>query len=228
MGSLACGFGSRCCEARIHDLGRVSGFSDDGQWWWDGRTWIATAQVVLPDLPKTEFEKSGRVELARKERLAGRGPFWRDTVVWGLIGLQSVNRRGFDDYRTWTLEQLTLATAYLLGPGEPLLAAEVSVFDLWDTWDRDLAVVVTAAHVIVFRIDSIEGQPRWIGLAGRAIDVKIEARTGVFGRFWPALEVTRRNARWLIQGFHGGEFNPDPVLDAWRQAVKHTARGEES
>jgi len=30
-------------------------FSDDGLWWWDGTTWIATAQIVLPHLPLTEF-----------------------------------------------------------------------------------------------------------------------------------------------------------------------------
>jgi hypothetical protein len=28
------------------------------------------------------------------------------------------------DYRSWTLEQLALATAYLLGPDEPMLAGE--------------------------------------------------------------------------------------------------------
>ena len=204
----------------------MSGFSDDGQWWWDGATWVATAQVVLPDLPKTEFEKSGRVELARNARLAGRGPFWRESLVWGLIGLNTFNRRGFDDYRTWTQEQVALATTYLLGPDEPLVAAEVSVYDLWDAWSRDLAIAVTAAHVIVFRIDSVDGQPRWVGLAGRAADVKIETHRGLFQRFWPVLLVTRRKALWQINGFHGGEFNPDPVLDAWQQAVKRTVRGE--
>lgn len=185
-------------------------------------TWVATAQVVIPDLPKTEFEKSGRLQPARADRMKGRWPFWRDSFVWGFIGLSSFNRNGFPEYRTWTIEQLALATAYLLGPDEPLLAAEVSVYDVWDEWSRDLAVVVTAAHVLVFRIDSVDGQPRWIGLAGRATDVKIETRTGLYGRFWPGLEVTRRNAYWAIQGFHGGEFNPNPVLDAWRQAVKST------
>ena len=206
----------------------MSGFSDDGQWWWDGRTWVATAQVVLPDLPKTEFEKSGGVELARKARLAGRGRFWRESVLWGLIGVSPVNRRGFDDYRTWTLEQVALATTYLLGSDEPLVAAEVSVYDLWDAWSRDLAIAVTAAHVIVFRIDSVDGQPRWVGLAGRAADVNIKTYPGLLKRFWPTLVVTRRNAKWLIQGFHGGKFNPGPVLKAWRQAVKHTERGEGS
>jgi len=200
----------------------VSGFSDDGQWWWDGARWVATAQLVLPDLPKTEFEKSGRLELARADMSKGRRRFWPDVVLWGFVGLTPTNRNGAGEYRIWSIEQLTLATAYLLGPDEPLVAAEVSVFDVWDAWSRSLAVVVTGAHVLVFRFDSVEGQPRWIGLAGRATDVKIEARTGFFGRQWPALVVTCRSGRWLIQGFHGGEFNPNPVLDAWRQAVKNT------
>jgi hypothetical protein len=200
----------------------VSGFSDDGQWWWDGTRWVATTQVVLPDLPKTEFEKSGRLELARADMAKGRRRFWPDVVLWGFVGLTPTNRNGSREYRTWTIEQLALATAYLLGPDEPLLAAEVSVFDVLDAWSRNLAVVVTAAHVLVFRIDGVEGQPRWIALASRATDVKIEPRTGLFGRFWPALEVTRGYPRWTILGFRGEKFNPEPVLDTWRQAVKNT------
>jgi hypothetical protein len=204
----------------------VSGFSDDGQWWWTGATWIPTAQVVLPQLPMTEFEKSGRLELARADKAKGRPAFWRESILWGFVGLSAVNRNGFRDYRIWTIEQLALATAYLLGPDEPLLVGEVSVYDVWDAWARDLAVAVTAAHVLVFRIDSAEGQPRWIGLAARVTDVRIESRTGLYGRFWPALEVTGRTGRWTIQGFHGEKFNPDPVLDAWRQAANRTAKTE--
>jgi len=148
-------------------------------------------------------------------------PFWRDAVLWGFIGLSPTNRAGFGEYRTWTIEQLALATAYLLGPDEPLLAAEVSRFDVLDAWSRNLAVVVTAAHVLVFRFDSVEGQPRWIALARRATDVKIEPHTGVSGFFLPALEVIDRTARWMIQGFKGEKFNSESVLDAWRQAVKN-------
>ena len=138
-------------------------FSDDGRWWWDGRNWIATSQVVLPDLPATESDKTGSLELARAERQAGRRQFWGLTsLLLGLVGFSPVNRRGVRGYRTWTIEQLSVAIAYLLGPDEPLLAGEVSVSDAWDAWTRDLAVAVTAVHVIVFRIDSLDGQPRWI------------------------------------------------------------------
>jgi hypothetical protein len=173
----------------------------------------------------TEFERSGRLALARADLAKGRREFWRSAPLSGLIGLMPVNRHGFRDYRTWTIEQLSLATAYLLGPDEPMLAGELSVHDVWDAWARDLAVAVTAAHVLVFRIDSGEGQPRWIALAGRAPDVKMESRTGLFGRLWPALEIAGRNGRCTIHGFQG-EFNPHPVLDAWRQAVKDSVRTE--
>ena len=200
----------------------MSGFSDDGQWWWDGTTWVATAQVVLPQLPMTEFEKSGRLKLARADLAKGRRRFWASLLPFALIDLNTANTSGFREYRTWTIEQLALATTYVLGPNQPMLAGEVSAYDAWDGWMRDLAVAVTAAHVLVFRIDSLDGQPRWIALARRATDVKIEARTGLFGRFWPALEVTDRTARWTIQGLQGEKFNPDPVLDTWRQAVKNT------
>jgi hypothetical protein len=202
----------------------VSAFSDDGLWWWDGTAWVATAQVVLPDLPKTESEKSGRLELARADKEKGRRRFWLMSLVYGLVDLSTVNRQGFREYRTWTIEQLALATVYLLGPTEPMLAGEVSVHDVWDAWTRDLAVAVTAAHVLVFRIDFAEGQPRWIGLAGRATDVKVESRTGLFGWLWPAIEVTGRTGRWTIWGFKGAEFDPNPVLDAWRQAASGTVQ----
>jgi hypothetical protein len=177
---------------------------------------------VLPDLPKTEFEKSGRLELARADIAKGRRRFWPDSFLSAFVGLSATNRNGASEYRIWTIEQLALATTYLLGPDEPLLAAEVSVFDVVDAWSRNLAVVVTAAHVLVFQFDSLEGQPRQIAMAARAIDVKIEARTGLFGRFWPALEVSHGYPQWTILGFEGEKLDPEPVLDAWRQAVKNT------
>jgi len=40
-----------------------------------------------------------------------------------------------------------------------------------------LAVAVTAAHVLVFRMESLDDQPRWIALACRSVDVKIELVT---------------------------------------------------
>jgi hypothetical protein len=201
----------------------VSGFSEDGRWWWDGTTWVATAQVVLPELPMTEFERSGKLNLARADVAKGRRQFWTSGLLLTLINLMPANINGFREYRTWTIEQLALATAYLLGPDEPLLAGEVSAHDAWDAWTRDLAVAITGTHVLVFRIDSLDGQPRWIAMVGRANDVKIEARTGLHGYLWPALEISSWNGQLTIYGIKG-EFEPGPLLEAWRQAAKRTPK----
>jgi len=127
------------------------------------------------------------------------------------------------DYRSWKLEQLALATAYLLGPHEAMLAGETSLLDSQTTSrvTRDLAVAVTAAHVLVFGIDSLDGQPRWVALAGRPTDVKIELRSLVFGLF-PAIWISCANAQWRIRGTPS-VFKPEPVVEAWRQATTRMA-----
>jgi hypothetical protein len=210
----------------------VSGFSEDGQWWWDGATWVATAQVVIPQLPMTEFERSGKLETARRRRKNSQLLFWANgypPLAW-LTGsaLLIFGSRASRAYRAWTLEQLALATAYLLGPDEPMLAGEGGIliadqFDLPPLGRADLAVGVTAAHVLVFRIDSVDGQPRWIALAARSSDVKIEVlkgprttRNGI--EFGPDLAVSGWNGQWTIPG--ASWFKPDPVLEAWRQSTK--------
>lgn len=153
----------------------MSGFSDDCRWWWDGQRWLPTSEVVLPQLPPTEIELSGKLALARADLAKGRPGFWKHTLfLEGLLGFMPVNRRGLSEYRTWTMEQLALAAAYLLGPDEPMLAGEMSRHDVWDGWARNLAVAVTAAHVIVFRIDYLDGQPRWVGMAAPDPDVRLD------------------------------------------------------
>lgn len=205
----------------------MSGFSDDGRWWWDGTTWVATPQVVLPQLPPTEFEQTGQLKKMRDRRSKGRWLFWTFGLGFGLPAfLQSPSPDILPyarDYRLWTLEQLALATTYVLGPDEPMLAGETSIYDVGDSWTRGLAVAVTAAHVVVFRIDSVDGQPRWIVLVGRPTDVTIESRSRAFGFLWPALKVSGWNGQWTIRG-QPGIFKPEPVLDAWWQAVKGTGR----
>lgn len=208
----------------------VSGFSDDGQWWWDGATWVATGQVVLPQLPMTEFERSGKLDKARRRRKNGeRLDFARNfnPITWlPASALLVVGTLAGRDYRSWTLEQLALATAYLLGPDEPMLAGEggtliANRLDLGG-WRRDLVVAVTAAHVLVLRIDSVDGQPRWIALAARASDVRIEVlkrpritRDAVV--FGPDLVVSGSNGQCTIGS--SSWFKPDPVLEAWRRAT---------
>jgi hypothetical protein len=62
-------------------------------------------------------------------------------------------------------------------------ADETTMFgSFWlNTIKRDLAVVVTAVHVLVLRIDSVDGQPRWIALAAWACDVKVYLTNTGFG-----------------------------------------------
>lgn len=208
-------------------------FSDDGKWWWDGTTWVATAQVVLPQLPMTEFERSGKLEIARGRRKNSERLYWARTfppLDW-LTGsaLLVVGNRASRDYRTWTLEQLPLATTYLLGPDEPVLAGEGGTLaagqSLMPPLSRDLAVAVTAAHVLVFRIDSVDGQPRWIALAARCADVTIEVLRGMRSTsrgmvLNPDLLVSGWNGQWTIRG--SSWFNPDPVVEAWRQAANRS------
>ncbi len=196
----------------------MSGFSDDGQWWWDGTTWVATARLILPQLPPTEFELSGKLKVAREQRRSSQRLFWTFMLA---LGWDVRSTRAEHDFRLWTLQQLALATAYLLGPDEPMLAGEVSMHHIGDSFNRALAVAVTAAHVVVFRIDHPDGQPRWIVLAGRAADVRIEAHTGVFGLAWPALIVSGWSGRWTMLGL-SGVFKAKPVLEAWRKAAKGT------
>ena len=197
-------------------------FSDDGHWWWDGTTWIATAQVVLPQLPPTEFERSGKLKIARLRMRQAQPLLVVNTTVPPLalitgVPLIFVMWPAMRGYRSWMVEQLALATDFLLGPDEPMLAGEGTLMG-GDDLEPDLAVAVTAAHVLVFRIDSRGEQPRWIVLAGRPTDVKMELRTGPFG-LGSALIVSRGTCQWTIQG-QPGVFMPKPVFDAWRQANK--------
>jgi hypothetical protein len=200
-------------------------FSDDGQWWWDGTAWVATAQIVLPQLPPTKFEQSGKLGTARgRLRKAGWLNWQNDAgcaLDWiALIPQFLVMDPALRDYRSWTLEQMAATTAYLLGPNEPMLAGEATIMPpewVGDSSKRDLAVVVTAAHVLILRIDSLDGQPRWIVLVARPTDVKMEVRSWVAAGFrGNALTVSSGNAQWLIRGA-GGVWRPELVLDAWRK-----------
>ena len=176
---------------------------------------------MLPDLPPTNFERTGQLALARAEMRQGQRDFWKSVVPLALLYVSPQNVLGARGYRLWTLEQMELAAAYLLGPEEAMRAGEVGMYATWDYYGRNYSVAITTAHVLVFRIDALEGQPRWVVLAARAVDAKIEARTGWFGRMWPGLDVRGWNGRWTINGFEG--FDAEPVVEAWRQAVSSAA-----
>jgi len=197
--------------------------------------WIATSEVVLPNLPMPEFERSGKLNEARvrmRKRHELRKPRWGLTLSGGVpmpdygdagVRLMFVQHRVFRDYRLWTLEQLALATSHLLGPNEPMQAGETTMFSTY--WDgvvtRDFAVVVTASHVLVLRIDSLDGQPRWVSLAAHPRDVRIELHSGWLG-YGPTLRVSSQSGQWAIRGYQR-VFRPEPVLQAWHHAATANA-----
>jgi hypothetical protein len=186
----------------------------------------------------TEFESSGKLATARS-LMGGRNTLLGATMVEGialgssrfepLIGLPigllylERERRALREYRTWTLEQLALVAGVLLGPDEPMLAGETTLFRtlLAATVTRDYAVAVTAAHVLVLRFDFLDGQPRWVALAAHPSEVAIQLSSGPFG-YNPTLVVTRGNVRFAIRG-QSRIFEPEPVLNVWRKAASGAA-----
>jgi hypothetical protein len=209
----------------------MSGFSEDGQNWWDGARWIATSQVLIPDMP---IDSTDPREHMRRYRLIGKG-----IVVDGLldtVGLQSglglvlmfpflfLQRRVFGEYRQWMLEQLAQVTTYLLGDAEPMIAGEVSTYPsfLFGVINGGIALVVTANHVLVVSIDPTADRPRSVILVARPRDVRIEARgSGLFT--YPRLLVHHGPGAWAIQGTWR-LFRPEPVLAAWHQAMSQVSQ----
>jgi hypothetical protein len=136
-----------------------------------------------------------------------------------------VERDAFRRFRQWTLYQLAAATAYLLGPDEPMVAGETTLyrppsFLTVQATVRDFAVVVTAAHVLVLRFDRPDGQPRWVALAARASDVQIIA-SREFLHARPTIVVRRGSQSWTIQGM-ARVMQHVPLVAAWKAALVAT------
>lgn len=203
----------------------MSGFSEDGSWWWDGTTWVATSQVVIPDLPVSDQQG---IETMDAYRAVGKGAFWlglgeigTGSSYSGLILIPWLFFRGraMRPYRASMLTQVATATAYLLGEDEPMIAGEISVYpSVWGGLvSGNLAVSVTRAHVLVLVIDVSTNRVRWVVLAARSRDVNIAFRWGFLWGY-PTLLV-----------YHGGRVFPirgtwyvlqrEPVLKAWREAL---------
>lgn len=211
----------------------MSGFSEDGQWWWDGQAWIATSQVVIPDLgvapsPETsqamanrqKLHDAGNVTMAASLAAREANPIAFGVGLWFL----ATQVRAFRNLRLWTLQQLTSATTHLLGLGEPMVAGETSLYARGaglgflypDAFGRDLSIVVTAAHVLLLAFDSDAGQPRRVALAARAVDVVVEAPTPILSQ--PLIKVRRGPQTWWIRGTTR-VIQPKPVVAAWKAAV---------
>ena len=139
------------------------------------------------------------VRWARNRRLVGdanKWTLWQESVL--SLPFVFVERRAFRELRKWSLNQLASA-AY-----------------------RDLAVLVTAVHVLVLRFDRFDGQPRWVLLAARPQDVRLQAFGTVVG-VHTTIVVSRGNQRFAIKGT-ARIAQAEPVLAAWRLAVSGTAR----
>ena len=205
----------------------MSGFSDDCSWWWDGQTWVATSQVVIPDLPATEraTELESR---ARPHRLLDKAnlaayfvPFdgWslNSMLVWPWL---FTYRRGFRAYRELMLERLKSATTYLLGPDEPPLAAEVGMYSeivIGQVWGGN-AVVITAQHVLIIASDSAVGRPRRVLLASQPSQVRMQQHAGGILNAYPTIVVNAAGQFWSIKGMNG-IIQPKPVIAAWRSVA---------
>jgi hypothetical protein len=206
----------------------LSGFSEDGQWWWDGGQWTSSSQVVIPDLPGAGTDNAQRLIVRRDQFRDASHPGAWFILPAGISTIMAlpyliVERRFFHAYRLWALDLLSSATTYLLGPDEPLVAGELSLTTrfLGQNPIPDLSVVVTAAHVLVLRLDQRNGQPRGIALGARAGDVQVEAPTPVFSQ--PTIVVRHGTQSWSIQG-SPGVMRREPVVSAWKRALAATPR----
>jgi hypothetical protein len=203
----------------------VGAFSPDGQWWWDGANWVATSQIQL-SLPMTEFERSGRLQAAR--RLVKTRELLTIVGVVGVAGIIGilflpiflvvyyvVMIRLFKAYREWTLELLTLATAQLLGPDEPMVAGETTAFPpyrLWPGVQRDFAVAVTRAHVLMYWFGEYDSPACRVVWAARPEEVEMRVLSGLLGL--KRLAIGYAGRWWILRGIWRA-FEPEQVMTAW-------------
>ena len=202
-------------------------FSDDGQWWWDGHQWIATSQVVIPEFQAGNTNGLERMQqyrqLGRAEFVAGLAGMGSRTAASAsatlLVPFLVLQRPAFRAYRASLLDQVAAATTYLLGPDEPMVAGEVSVwlYPVAGIVSGDLALAVTRHHVLVLWINVSTGRPQRVALAARPRDVNIVFTWGFLWGY-PTLSVYQRPRVWPIRGAFG-ILQREPVLAAWRQAL---------
>jgi hypothetical protein len=203
----------------------VSGFSPDGEWWWDGNQWIRTLDIKLT--PETEFERSGKLKKARRLMasedwifiaiyLAGITILGIPVIVPLLIAYEVVLYRAFGLYRQWSLEVLGLATVELFNPPEPMVAGETTLWPngvLWPSTRRDYAVAVTKAHVVMYRFDHYDSPIARVVFVARSADVEMLKLQGVLRT---SIAVTHSGQRWFLPGLRW-VYQAEPVLEAWRK-----------
>lgn len=203
----------------------MGAFAPDGQWWWDGARWMPTAEIQL-NIPQTEFERSGRLQRARRlvtirEYLqivgyAGIGSIVGIPLVpIFLVAYYVVMIRLFKAYREWTLELLALATAQLLGPDEPMLAGETTAFPpyrLWPGVQRDFAVAATGAHVLMYWFSHYDCPACRVVFAATPDQVEMRVLKGLLGL--NRLAIGYGGRWWTLRGIWRA-FKPEHVVEAW-------------
>lgn len=165
-------------------------------------------------VPETEFERSGGRKGARRlvtiqEWIFG-GMYLVGITVIGLplvlilaIAHVIVQFRAFKAYRQWTLELLTLATAQLLDPDEPMLAGETTLWPpsrLWPSMRRNYAIAVTRAHVLLYRFDHHDSPAIRVVFAAGPTEVELLFIKGLTRL---SLAVTHAGQRWFLPGIRG-------------------------
>jgi len=226
------------CRGRDNET--VSGFSEDGQWWWDGQKWVVTEQVLIPDLglpgasdavqrtAKRYQRYNDSFSLANSVSVSPAPEIAKVAAAGGFAAYVFLHRRMYRAFRQLKLAQLAQAATYLLGPGESILAAEAGIYP-WLPLGRVsglLAVVLSEAHMLILASEEPLEPPRRVAMAAHPGEVQIEQKGR--GRFdlFPTLLVRRGGRLWSVKGWRA-VFQPEPVLAAYRTYWSGSKRNTE-
>lgn len=172
--------------------------------------------------PQTEFERSGKLAHARgliSKRDNAFAAMYGVGVVPDValpvvdllaIYMMVVQWQGFKEYREWTLEQLKVATEELLGPDEPMVAGETTLWPpsgLVPGMRRDFAVAVTSAHVVLYQFAYANSPTIRVVFAAVPSQVRLIDYGGILksnlgivcgGRRWDLVGIKRIFKAWPV------------------------------
>jgi len=203
-------------------------FSPDGFWWWDGSTWRASTEIEMT--PQTEFERSGKLAHARG-LISNRDNAFAAGYAVGIVPdialpvvdllaiyVMVVQWQGFKEYREWTLEQLKVATEELLGPDEPMVSGETTLWPptgLVPGMRRDFAVAVTTAHVVLYQFAHADSPTMRVVFAAVPSQVRLIDYGGILKS---NLGIICAGRRWDLAGIKR-IFKAGPVIAALQSAT---------
>jgi len=105
-------------------------------------------------------------------------------------------------------------TAQLLGPDEPMVAGETTVFPpyrLWPGVQRDFAVAVTRAHVLMYWFGDYDSPACRVVFAAQPDEVEMRVLTGFL--WLKRLAIGHGGRWWTLRGVWGA-FQPEQVIRA--------------